>query len=164
MVVTTPPLRYPSIALDALLRRPVDERAARATLRRQIARLERELAALTFDLWDAGRTARPLPDFAPARLPGGRVLSVGGLEDVRDGLIDQIDAARDALGQRGETQNQARAHLDAMLADPASHRFHTVPRENLGEPACGAYRVVPRLGLLGMLFGWWCVKLSSGCP
>ena len=24
--------------------------------------------------------------------------------------------------------------------------------------------VKPRLGLIGMLMGWWEVKLSSGCP
>jgi hypothetical protein len=24
--------------------------------------------------------------------------------------------------------------------------------------------VRPRLGLIGMLMGWWQVKLSSGCP
>ena len=33
-----------------------------------------------------------------------------------------------------------------------------------GEPGCGAYVVRPRLGLIGMLAGWWEVKLSSGCP
>jgi hypothetical protein len=164
MSVAIPPLRSPSADLEALLRRPVDDRAARATLRRQVARLERELAALTFDLWDAGRTARPLPDAAPARLRAGRVLGIGELEAVRDGLLEQIDATRATLRQRSDTQSQARARLDAMLADPAGHRFHIVPREDLGEPACGAYRVVPRLGLLGMLFGWWCIKLSSGCP
>lgn len=165
MSVTTAPLRNRSTDLEALLRRPLDERAARATLRRQVALLERELAALTLDLWEAGRTRRPRLDATPAdRLPGGRLLSIGELENVRDDLIDQIDTARDILKQRSETQSQARAHLDAMLADPASHRFHTVPREDLGEPSCGAYQVRPRLGLLGMLFGWWCVKLSSGCP
>ena len=34
----------------------------------------------------------------------------------------------------------------------------------LGVPGCGEYRVVPRLGLIGMLAGWWHVKISSGCP
>jgi hypothetical protein len=26
------------------------------------------------------------------------------------------------------------------------------------------WHVRPRLGLVGMLAGWWQVKLSSGCP
>jgi len=34
----------------------------------------------------------------------------------------------------------------------------------LGEGGCGVYQVRPRLGLIGMLAGWWHVKLSSGCP
>jgi hypothetical protein len=29
---------------------------------------------------------------------------------------------------------------------------------------CGVWQVRPRLGLIGMLMGWWQVKLSSGCP
>jgi hypothetical protein len=51
-----------------------------------------------------------------------------------------------------------------MLADPAAHRWARVPLAALGEPGCGAYVVRPRLGLIGMLAGWWEVKLSSGCP
>jgi len=34
----------------------------------------------------------------------------------------------------------------------------------VGEPGCGVWQVRPRLGLIGMLMGWWQVKLSSGCP
>jgi hypothetical protein len=51
-----------------------------------------------------------------------------------------------------------------MLADPAAHRWERVTREDLGEPGCGGWHVRPRAGLLGMLAGWWEVKLSSGCP
>ena len=35
---------------------------------------------------------------------------------------------------------------------------------DIGEPSCRTWRSVPRLGLVGMLMGWWRVKLSSGCP
>ena len=35
---------------------------------------------------------------------------------------------------------------------------------DVGEPGCGVWHVRPRLGLIGMLMGWWQVKLSSGCP
>src|SRR5438874_1786860 len=109
--------------LEALLRSPVDERAARATLRQQIARLERDLAALTFDLWQAGRSRLPSAPSDPAQPTGARLLGVGELEAVRDALIDRIDSGRRVLEQRAETQSAARAHLQEMLADPATHRF-----------------------------------------
>jgi hypothetical protein len=124
-----------SVAVDI---RAAGERAARADLRAQIAALE----------------ARG------ARLPatgGPRLLSLGELERVRDGL-----AARPAGG--GDGVQAARLKLERMLADPRAHRWARVPLAALGEPGCGAYVVRPRLGLIGMLAGWWEVKLSSGCP
>jgi hypothetical protein len=51
-----------------------------------------------------------------------------------------------------------------MLADPARHRRERVTLAELGRPGCGVYSVRPRLGLVGMLAGWWEVTLSSGCP
>ena len=36
--------------------------------------------------------------------------------------------------------------------------------ERYGRPGCGAYHVRPRAGIVGMLMGWWQVKISSGCP
>jgi hypothetical protein len=39
-----------------------------------------------------------------------------------------------------------------------------VANRDLGENGCGVWQVRPRLGLIGMLMGWWQVKLSSGCP
>jgi hypothetical protein len=152
---------FPS-ELEELLQLPVDGLAARRTLRRQIARLEAELGSLVLDLWNAGRTKVPVADVTTAG--SGRILGTGELEEVRDALVERIHDARHALKQRTEAQTTARLQLDAMLADPAQHRFQIVERAHLGEPSCGAYQVLPRLGLLGMLFGWWCVKLSSGCP
>jgi hypothetical protein len=35
---------------------------------------------------------------------------------------------------------------------------------DLGQGGCGVWQVRPRLGLIGMLAGWWQLKLSSGCP
>jgi hypothetical protein len=143
--------------------RSVDHRAARATLRRQIARLEQELGVLVLDLWEAGRTRLPHDAITPAT-GHARVLSLGELELTRDGLIERTAAGRAALRRQALDQRRARAHLNAMLADPAGHRYHVVQRAALGEPSCGAYQVRPQFGLLGMLFGWWRVKLSSGCP
>ena len=115
-----------------------DERSARADLRAEIATLERR----------GGR--------APAA-GGPRLLSLGELERVRDGL-----AARPAPDPAPDPA--ARRKLERMLADPDAHRWARVPLAALGEPGCGAYVVRPRLGLIGMLAGWWEVKLSSGCP
>ena len=82
------------------------------------------------------------------RLCGGRVENLGELQAV----------------ERGERQAAARALLQRMLDEPRRHRFVRVANRELGEPGCGVWHVRPRLGLIGMLAGWWQVKLSSGCP
>ena len=51
-----------------------------------------------------------------------------------------------------------------MLAAPADFKWVQVSRADLGEPGCGHWHSRPRLGPLGMLMGWWRVKVSSGCP
>jgi hypothetical protein len=124
-----------TLALDI---RAADERAARADLRSQIAALEAR----------GGRS--------PAAR-GPRVLSLGELEVVRD----ELTAAPEPVPA---PDGSARVLLERMLADPPAHRWARVPLAALGEPGCGAYVVRPRLGLIGMLAGWWEVKLSSGCP
>jgi hypothetical protein len=138
-----------------------DESAARASLRDQIARLERRLGLLAAELWEAGHAGLP----APASIRADAcVLSLGELESVRDELADRISAGQRLLKQRCAAHTRARARLEAIFAEPAAHRFEILHCEQVGEPGCGAYQVLPRFGLLGMLFGWWCVKLSSGCP
>ncbi len=137
-----------------------DERAARRSLREQIAKLERELS-------DAFVTAFPdrlMPeDPAPAG-HGPRLLDLGELERVRDGLADRLQRIRAAISQRADAHEANRVALERMLLQPEEHRFEVMPLRALGEPGCGAYQVRPRLGLIGMLRGWWQVKLSSGCP
>jgi hypothetical protein len=51
-----------------------------------------------------------------------------------------------------------------MAADPAAHKFVRVSNEDIGEPGCRHWHSRPRWGVLGMLLGWWRVKVSSGCP
>jgi hypothetical protein len=51
-----------------------------------------------------------------------------------------------------------------MQRDPARYRHVRLPVKDLGESGCGVWEVRPRLGLIGMLAGWWQLKLSSGCP
>lgn len=135
-----------------LTRAALDERSARVQLRGQIAGLERQLAA-----------------YPPARSPQivsarPRLLTLGELERVRDALAHRLAAARLAQCARVERQAAARALLERMLVEPGRHKFVRVARREVGEPGCGAWHVRPRLGLIGMLMGWWQVKLSSGCP
>jgi hypothetical protein len=141
----------------------VEEGAARAALRRQIAHLERRLAGMTMELWECrGRESRPRG--GAGRGSGARLLALGELEVVRDALVTKVREAERVLDRYAQSQARGRARLEAMLAEPPAHRFEVLDRAELGEPGCGAYHVLPRFGLLGMLFGWWCVKLSSGCP
>jgi hypothetical protein len=130
-----------------------DERAARRDLRDQIARLERELAGLL---------ARSFPRREPVRaqrsasaLGGPRLLGLGQLERIRDELADRVESLR---------RNRGAELLDQMRSAPERHRWAVVTSADLGEPGCTVWRVRPRLGLIGMLMGWWRVKVSSGCP
>jgi hypothetical protein len=92
------------------------------------------------------------------------LLDLGELERVRDELAERLGAARASITERADAQAASRVLLERMLLNPGKYRFVRVSREALGEPGCGAWEVRPRLGLVGMLMGWWQVKLSSGCP
>jgi hypothetical protein len=138
--------------------------AARAEMRAQIDRLERQLGMLAYELGVAGRS-EPLPAIETSVSAGSpRLLSLAELEALRDELFARVCAAEQALEGRLDSEARARETVESMIACPSAHRFEVVERAALGEPGCGAYQVRPRMGLLGMLFGWWCVKLSSGCP
>ena len=136
-----------------------DERAARRTLREQIARLERELANAFVTAFPMGGLPLPAPAAAHARL-----LDLGELEVVRDELADRLREARLTIARRADEQAEKRVILERMLLRPADHKFARISCEELGEPGCGVWHVRPRMGLIGMLMGWWQVKLSSGCP
>jgi hypothetical protein len=136
-----------------------DEHAARRTLRDQIARLEREHAAIVAASYPRLDPGAPLPSLA-----GPRLLSLGDLERVRDALAMRVAA----LGAGAEAQQARQAialrELDDMLADPPAHKGKRLTNADLGRPGCSTYHVRPRAGLLGMLMGWWQVKVSGGCP
>jgi hypothetical protein len=138
----------------------VDERAARADLRAQIGRIERELAhiaAATYPRLD-------LSPVTPSMVHGPRVLALGELEQVRDALADRLGTLRTAALVQAEEQADARDELAAMLAEPRAYRGTRMTNTQLGLPGCTTYEVVPRLGVLGRLASWWQVKVSSGCP
>ena len=137
----------------------VDERAARRTLRAQIARLERDLGAAVI-------AACPRLPAGTARVPssGPRLLGLEQLERVRDDLADRLAAARAHAAAQAERQSEARLLIERMLLDPGAYRWVRVANEDIGEPGCKHWHARPRLGLIGMLAGWWHVKISSGCP
>jgi hypothetical protein len=139
----------------------VDDRAARRDLRDQIARLERDLQATLASSFPHGGTEVAL---APRRMAGPRVLALGELEDLRDRLSDRLAAARAQFAETADRREANRRLLERMLLEPGKHRFVRIANAELGEGGCGVWQVRPRLGLIGMLCGWWQVKLSSGCP
>jgi hypothetical protein len=135
------------------------ERAARRSLRAQIARLERELSDTFVTAFTMGGLER---HESPPGQP--RLLSLGELEQVRDELAERLRAARAQIAAQSDVYEANRRLLERMLLAPAEHRYRRVRLRDVGEPGCGAWEVRPRLGLIGMLAGWWHVKLSSGCP
>jgi hypothetical protein len=150
------------LELDApkALRVGGDELLARTELRRQIGRLEGELSRLVVEAFprievDAGVVA-------PRGEP--RIADLGELERVRDALAARIASARQALREKDELETQNRELLRRMLDAPAKHKWVRISNADIGEPGCGHWHSLPRLGPLGMLMGWWRVKVSSGCP
>ena len=138
----------------------VDERAARRTLREQIGHLERELARACLDACPRLTPAPP-----PRALASGpRLLSLGELERVRDELAGRLSRVQGDLDAQLLRQAQSRALLERMFADPPAHKWLRVSNAQLGEPGCKHFHVRPRLGAIGLLAGWWHVKVSSGCP
>jgi DNA-binding transcriptional regulator YhcF (GntR family) len=135
-----------------------DERVGRQELRRQIARLEAQLASYPADSRKPGEPTHPL------LRPKGHVPDMAELERIRDDLIERLNRARGAAERRGDHQRRARARLEEMAADPAAHKWETVTSEDLGEPGCGTWEVQPKWGPVGALMNWWRVKVSSGCP
>lgn len=133
---------------------------ARDDLRRQIGRLERQLGQLFAEAFPRLEVDTRVP--AVAGEP--RVLGLGELEEVRDALASRIAEARCALAARGEIEARNRALLERMIAEPAGFKWLRISRADIGEPGCGHWHSRPRLGLLGMLLGWWRVRVSSGCP
>ena len=100
----------------------------------------------------------------PAVSSEPRALGLGELESVRDALADQVAEGRRQLSARADLETSNRELLEQMLAAPEKHRWLRISRNDIGEPGCGHWHSLPRLGPLGMLMGWWRVKVSSGCP
>jgi DNA-binding transcriptional regulator YhcF (GntR family) len=133
-----------------------DEAAARRELRRQIARLEAELAAYP--------GTRPGEERHPLLRPKGHLPGFGELTAIRDELMERLKSARLEADRRGEREAAARGRREQVIGDPEAHRWQRVGVEECGDPGCGELRAVPRFGPIGAIAGWWRVKVSSGCP
>ena len=136
------------------------ERAAREALRAQVAKLERELS---------GVVAHTFPHISPhdpegEGLSGPRLLTLAELERLRDRLVLRVGEVQAQAADRAALERRSRALLERMKLEPGHYKFVRVPVADLGDGHCGVWEVRPRLGLIGMLAGWWHVKLSSGCP
>ncbi|MGI9019972.1 MAG: hypothetical protein ACR2G3_04600, partial [Solirubrobacterales bacterium] len=138
---------------------PPPGKVARDDLRRQIATLERRLGELF-----ASAFPRRGIEWKVGAVGGPRVLDVADLERVRDALVVRLRDAQGEVGRRAETEEANRALIESMIAAPERHRWVKVSNADIGETQCRHWHARPRWGILGMLLGWWRVKLSSGCP
>jgi hypothetical protein len=153
MAATLTPLIARRTAVD------VDERAARAALREQIARLEERLAGHVTTAFPRSPT--------PPRIggsDGARLQTLAELEQRRDALDASVARIRRDLDAAGERQQWARGRMEGIMLDPARHRWERISHEDIGEPGCRQCHARPRMGLLGLLMNWWRVIISSGCP
>jgi hypothetical protein len=135
------------------------ERRAREDLRRQIAELELRLAE-TF----ATAFPRAGISFSVPAAGGPRMLGIAELERVRDALAARQREAQRELGERVDAEEENRATLERMIAEPERFRWLRISNDDIGERGCRHWHSRPRWGILGMMLNWWRVKLSSGCP
>ncbi|HXA53841.1 MAG TPA: hypothetical protein VNV37_03105 [Solirubrobacteraceae bacterium] len=183
MIVSTEQLTIDRPALhdrrETAQERAEAERAARESLRAQVAKLERELSRVV---------ARGFPHISPGEhgavgvapelahrgvaagaggaggAGGPHLLSLAELERDRDRLVVSLRRAQRQARERAERELRARDLLERMQLEPGRYKFVRLRVTDLGERGCGVWEVRPRLGLIGMLAGWWQLKLSSGCP
>ncbi len=113
----------------------------------------------------AGFPYIPAPAPTVEAVVGPCLLSLEELERSRDRLAGRVQEFRRLAAERAEHERRgARAARGRMKLEPGRYRFVRLPVSDLGQGGCGVWEVRPRLGLIGMLAGWWQVKLSSGCP
>lgn len=151
------------LALEQLPSLETSERSElllRRQLRSQIAHLERELS----ELFAAAFPRHGIAWGVGYPLAGPRLLGSAELEQLRDALAERLRLVRAELASRAYVEERKRAELESLIASPEEHRWRVISNEDIGEPGCKHWHVRPRWGILGMLMGWWRVKVSSGCP
>jgi hypothetical protein len=150
-------------ALEGSPRVRIGERDARHALRTQIGRLERELSAIVADTFPH-ISPTVIPNLEGEAVNGPCLLTLAELERMRDRLAGRAQDLRRLAAARVEHERSSRELLEQIKLAPGRHKFVRLPVRDLGQGGCGVWEVRPRLGLIGMLAGWWHVKLSSGCP
>jgi hypothetical protein len=144
------------------------ERAARRTLRAQVGRLERQLSAIVADRFPyISAASGPEELMSGGEEPsclGPSLLGLDELERMRDRMAARVQELRHLAAERDEHERRAHELLRQMQLEPGRYRFARLPVSDLGQGGCGVWQVRPRLGLIGMLAGWWQLKLSSGDP
>jgi hypothetical protein len=115
---------------------PVDEAAARRSLREQIARLDGELGRVLTSVYPAVPAPRATAKgVAATGVARPRLLSLGELERIRDRLAAQVADARAAAAAQGVRQAAARMLVEEMLLAPGEHRWQRVCAREVGEPS-----------------------------
>jgi hypothetical protein len=147
------PLDFPVVVPD------VDERAARRSLLDQIAKLDKELSALFCATYP-----RIGFDWSVRSHGGPRLLGLAELERIRDQLAERLGENRALLSDRTYVESRNRRLIEEMMLAPEKHKWMRIGNEDIGEPGCKYWEVRPRFGPIGMMMGWWRVKISSGCP
>jgi hypothetical protein len=140
------------------------EREARRALRAQVARLERELSAIVAERFPFIPAAAAGHGLGEASDHGPSLLGLDALERTRDTLAGRLQELRRLVSERDRHERLAHELLEQMKLEPARFKHVRLPVRDLGQGGCGVWHVRPRLGLIGMLAGWWQLKLSSGCP
>lgn len=92
------------------------------------------------------------------------MLSLYELEALRDDLAERLHDVRRTLCDRTWGEEQKRRLIEEMMLEPERHKWVRVGNEDIGERGCKHWHVRPRWGILGMMLGWWRVRISSGCP
>ncbi|CAN5239686.1 hypothetical protein BH24ACT23_BH24ACT23_05070 [soil metagenome] len=141
------------------LRTSADELPVRRELRRQIARLEQELS----ELWTSAFPRRGI-NWTVGAAGGPRILGAADLERIRDALLIRVRDAQHEIAKRADVEERNRNLVERMIAEPVRYRWVQISNEDVGDRDCKHWHSRPRWGLIGMLLGWWRVKLSSGCP
>jgi hypothetical protein len=144
------------------------EGGARRTLRAQIGRLERQLSAIVADRFPYISASSAPDELASGgeepSCNGPSLLGLDELERTRDRLAARLQELRHLAAERDEHERWAHEQLRQMRLEPGRYKFARLPVSDLGQGGCGVWQVRPRMGLIGMLAGWWQLKLSSGCP
>ena len=68
------------------------------------------------------------------------------------------------LSDRTYVESLNRRLIEDMMLEPGKYKWARIGAEDIGETGCKYWEVRPRLGFIGMMMGWWRVKISSGCP